>query len=111
MNKNITLVFFGIFFITSCVNNSLQPDVVSRSDAQKQQYVVFGTISDVTKVTIEGDREAGAAAGRSGPRDLPCLPARHRFEGEGGAVLQGALAPEDAAREVRGGAARRSARS
>ena len=64
MNKNIIiLVFFGIFFITSCVNSSLQPDVVSRSDAQKQQYVVFGTISDVTNVTIEGDREVGAAAG------------------------------------------------
>ena len=63
MNKNIMLVFFGIFFITSCVNTSLQPDVVSRSDAQKQQNVVFGIISDVTKVTIEGDREVGAAAG------------------------------------------------
>ena len=63
MNKNIIIVFFGIFFITSCVNSSLQPDVVSRLDAQKQQYVVFGTISDVTKVTIEGDREVGAAAG------------------------------------------------
>ena len=53
----------GIFITTSCVNTSLQPNVVSRSDAQKQQYVVFGTIADVTKVTIEGDREIGSAAG------------------------------------------------
>ena len=52
-----------IFIISSCVNNSLQPDVVSRSDAQKQQYVVFGTVRDISMVTIEGDREVGAAAG------------------------------------------------
>ena len=47
----------------SCVNYSYSPDVVSRSDAQKQQYVVLGTIIDITSVTIEGDREKGAVAG------------------------------------------------
>ena len=41
----------------------MQPDVVSRSDAQNQQYVIFVTIRDVSRVTIEGDREVGAAAG------------------------------------------------
>ena len=60
--KNFLLIVI-IFITSSCVNNSLQPDVVSRSDAQKQQYVVFGIIRDTTKVTIEGDREVGAAAG------------------------------------------------
>ena len=60
--KNFLLIAY-IFTISSCVNNSLQPDIVSRSDAQKQQYVVFGTIMDVSIVTIEGDREVGAAAG------------------------------------------------
>ena len=60
--KNFLLIAL-IFIISSCVNNSLQPDVVSRSDAQKQQYVVFGTIRDVSRVIIEGDREVGAAAG------------------------------------------------
>ena len=60
--KNLLLLAI-IFITSSCVNNSLQPDVVSRSDAQKQQYVVFGTIMDVSIVTIEGDREVGAAAG------------------------------------------------
>ena len=47
---------------TSCVSStsSLQPEVVSRIDAQKQQYVVFGTIRDTNKVTIEDDREVGA---------------------------------------------------
>ena len=60
--KNLLLIEI-IFITSSCVNNSLQPDVVSRSDAQKQQYVIFGTIMDVSIVTIEGDREVGAAAG------------------------------------------------
>ena len=60
--KNFLLIVI-IFITSSCVNSSLQPDVVSRSDAQKQQYVVFGIIRDTTKVTIEGDREVGAAAG------------------------------------------------
>ena len=60
--KNFLLIAL-IFTTSSCVNNSLQPDVVSRSDAQKQQYVVFGTIRDISMVTIEGDREVGAAAG------------------------------------------------
>ena len=49
--------------ITGCVNYKLTPDVVNRSDAQKQQYVVLGTVKDITAVTIEGDREAGAVAG------------------------------------------------
>jgi outer membrane lipoprotein SlyB len=63
MNYRYAAIVMGIFITTSCVNTSLQPNVVSRSDAQKQQYVVFGTIADVTKVTIEGDREIGSAAG------------------------------------------------
>jgi len=62
MNKNL-LLLLSIFFILGCVNNSSGPDVVKRSDAQKQQYVVLGTIIDITEVTIEGDREVGAAAG------------------------------------------------
>ena len=62
MNKNL-VVSFLLFSIVSCVNYSYTPDIVSRADAQKQQYVVLGTIKDITAVTIEGDREAGAAAG------------------------------------------------
>ena len=62
LNKIMSLLL-GMILTSSCVNSSLQPDIVSRSDAQKQQYVVFGTIRDITKVTIEGDREVGAAAG------------------------------------------------
>ena len=63
MLNKIIFTVLGILLTSSCVNSSLQPDIVSRSDAQKQQYVVFGTIRDITKVTIEGDREVGAAAG------------------------------------------------
>ena len=62
INKSF-LTIFSILFISSCVNTSLQPDVVNRSDVQKDQYVVFGTIADITNVLIEGDREVGAAAG------------------------------------------------
>ena len=62
MNKNLLGLFF-LFTTVSCVNTQLSPDVVSRSDAQKQQYVILGTIKDITTVTIEGDREAGALAG------------------------------------------------
>tara|TARA_B100001250_G_scaffold126747_1_gene107846 strand:+ start:652 stop:1116 length:465 start_codon:yes stop_codon:yes gene_type:complete len=53
----------SLFFIFSCTNMSYQPDVVRKSDVQKQQYVVLGSILEITKVTIEGDREAGAVAG------------------------------------------------
>tara|TARA_B100000676_G_C17745559_1_gene663677 strand:- start:108 stop:509 length:402 start_codon:yes stop_codon:yes gene_type:complete len=42
---------------------SLAPEVVRKSDAQKEQYVVIGTIVDLNNVVIEGDRETGAAAG------------------------------------------------
>ena len=62
MNKNI-LISIMLLTVTGCVNYKLTPDVVSRSDAQKQQYVVLGTVKDITAVTIEGDREAGAVAG------------------------------------------------
>ena len=62
MNKNLAVCFL-LLSVVSCVNYSYTPDVVLRSDAQKQQYVVLGTVKDITAVTIEGDREAGAAAG------------------------------------------------
>ena len=64
MNK-LFIGLISIIVTTSCVSsvNSLQPEVVSRSDAQKQQYVVFGTIKDTNRVTIEDDREVGAIAG------------------------------------------------
>ena len=55
--------FSLIILLSSCVNTSLQPNVVSRQDAQKQQYVQEGVIVDILNVTIEGNRELGATAG------------------------------------------------
>ncbi len=56
-------ILITTLFLISCSNMSLAPEVVRKSDVQKQQYVVIGTILDVSSVTIEGDRETGAAAG------------------------------------------------
>jgi outer membrane lipoprotein SlyB len=55
--------FSLIILLSSCVNTSLQPNVVSRQDAQKQQYVQEGVIVDIINVTIEGNRQLGATAG------------------------------------------------
>ena len=61
---NRSLLFLSLsFFLISCSNMSLTPEVVRKSDAQKQQYVVIGTIIDLNDVVIEGERETGAAAG------------------------------------------------
>lgn len=62
MKRKILFLSMSLFLI-SCSNMSLAPEVVRKSDAQKQQYVVIGTIVDLTGVVIEGDRETGAAAG------------------------------------------------
>ena len=63
MHKNFLITTLSFMFISSCVTPSLQPEVVSRFDAQKQQYVVFGIVEDITSVIIESDREVGAIAG------------------------------------------------
>ena len=61
--KHNKYIYVAIIIVSSCTNRSYQPNIVSKSDVQKQQYVVLGTITDITYVTIEGDREVGAAAG------------------------------------------------
>ena len=63
MKNNVLTIVIAICIISSCSTSSLRPDIVDRSTAQKAQSVVFGVIEDVTKVTIEGDRELGALAG------------------------------------------------
>ena len=62
MNHSVLILSLSLF-VFSCSNMSLAPEVVRKSDAQKQQYVTIGTIIDVTNVVIEGDREVGSAAG------------------------------------------------
>ena len=61
--KHNKYIYVAIIILSSCTNMSYQPNIVNKSDVQKQQYVVLGTIIDLTYVTIEGDREVGAAAG------------------------------------------------
>ena len=61
--KHNKYIYVEIIILSSCTNMSYQPNIVNKSDVQKQQYVVLGTIIDLTYVTIEGDREVGAAAG------------------------------------------------
>ena len=63
MKNNVLTIVIAIYITSSCSTSSLRPDIVDRSTAQKAQSVVFGVIEDVTKVTIEGDRELGALAG------------------------------------------------
>ena len=63
MKNNVLTLVIAICIISSCSTSSLRPDIVDRSTAQKAQSVVFGVIEDVTKVTIEGDRELGSLAG------------------------------------------------
>ena len=62
MNHSVLILSLSLF-VFSCSNMSLAPEVVRKSDAQKQQYVTIGTIIDVRNVVIEGDREAGSAVG------------------------------------------------
>ena len=63
MKSQYFYLFLAIISTVGCVNIEYKPDVVSRSDAQKQSYVIMGTIVDITEVTIEGDRVGGAIAG------------------------------------------------
>ena len=63
MKNQYFYLFIALISTVGCVNTEYKPDVVSRSDAQKQSYVIVGNIIDINKVTIEGDRVVGAAAG------------------------------------------------
>ncbi len=63
MKNQYFYLFIALISTIGCVNTEYKPDVVSRSDAQKQSYVIVGNIIDINKLTIEGDRAVGAAAG------------------------------------------------
>ncbi|MDB9939904.1 hypothetical protein OAD58_01395 [Gammaproteobacteria bacterium] len=49
--------------ISSCSYNSLKPEVVDRSSAQRMQTVVFATVVSVDRVVLAGDGDTGAIAG------------------------------------------------
>ncbi len=60
MNKKIqSIILMSILTLGGCATGGFSPDVVSRDAAGKSQYVQFGTIVSVKRVTIEGDRDSG----------------------------------------------------
>ncbi len=72
-SKNLLILTFAAALI-GCSNQSLSPDVYSRSDAQKAFRVTFGEVVDVMPVPIEGEATnlgttAGAAVGYGVGRD------------------------------------------
>ena len=49
--------------VSSCSYNSLKPEVVDRSSAQRMQTVIFATVVSVDRVILAGDGDTGAIAG------------------------------------------------
>ena len=60
--KILNLVFFTLIF-SACTTVDYKPETVSQDQAGKIQTILLGTILDLRSVTIEGDRDLGAAAG------------------------------------------------
>ena len=62
MNNNF-LIIFTIFFIFSCTSTSFKPEVFKKNDPQENQYIIFGTITDLTNVLIEDNKEVESPSG------------------------------------------------
>ena len=62
MNNNF-LIIFTIFFIFSCTSTSFKPEVFKKNDPQENQYIIFGTITDLTNVLIEDNKEVETPSG------------------------------------------------
>ena len=60
--KKIFCIIF-VTFIMSCSYSSLRPEVVERSEAQKMQTVIFGTIVSIDQVILAGDGDTGTLTG------------------------------------------------
>jgi len=61
-SKNI-ISFIFVMFMMGCSYNSLRPEVVDRSDAQRMQTVTFATVVSIDRVILSGDGDTGAVAG------------------------------------------------
>tara|TARA_B100001939_G_C16581496_1_gene462977 strand:- start:7 stop:489 length:483 start_codon:yes stop_codon:yes gene_type:complete len=60
MNKKINILLpLLILSIAGCATSGFSPDVVSRDEAAKSQYVQSGVVMSIRNVTIEGDRDSG----------------------------------------------------
>ena len=62
-SKYFTTLIISTLLVTSCSYNSLKPEVVDRSSAQRMQTVVFATVVSVDRVILSGDGDTGAVAG------------------------------------------------
>ena len=62
MNNNFLIIFI-IFFIFSCTNTPFKPEVFKKNDSQENQYIIFGTITDLTNVLIEDNKEVETPSG------------------------------------------------
>ena len=62
MNNNF-LIIFTIFFIFSCTSTPFKPEVFKKNDSQENQYIIFGTITDLTNVLIEDNKEVETPSG------------------------------------------------
>ena len=49
--------------MVGCSYNSLRPEIVDRSDAQRMQTVIFATVVSIDRVILSGDGDTGAVAG------------------------------------------------
>ena len=62
-SKYFTILILSTLLVSSCSYNSLKPEVVDRSSAQRMQTVVFATVVSVDRVILSGDGDTGAVAG------------------------------------------------
>jgi|TARA_B100001063_G_C16618282_1_gene479346 outer membrane lipoprotein SlyB len=61
--NHLSTLIISIVFLAGCSYNSLRPEVVDRSSAQKMQTVIFATVVSIDRVVLSGDGDTGAVAG------------------------------------------------
>ena len=62
ISKSLMCVMFALTMV-GCSYNSLKPEVVDRSDAQRMQTVIFATVVSIDRVILSGNGDTGAVAG------------------------------------------------
>ncbi|MDA8925521.1 glycine zipper 2TM domain-containing protein [Gammaproteobacteria bacterium] len=62
-SKYFATLITAVLLISGCSYNSLKPEVVDRSAAQRMQTVVFATVVSIDRVILSGDGDTGAFAG------------------------------------------------
>ena len=62
ISKGLMSVIFAMSMV-GCSYNSLRPEIVDRSDAQRMQTVIFATVVSIDRVILSGAGDTGAVAG------------------------------------------------